>query len=103
MRGGAVATPGSWQTRVITTGVRMTPHREQGTHRARVVSHPAVRGPPSCSACAGDNEKEALLQAHHPVAHVRSDGDHNSLTPSMRFGPRARPHSQAAPGHPRGR
>lgn len=57
MRGGAAATLSLWGARVIMTGERMTPHREQGTHRARVVSHPAVRGPSSCSACAGDNEE----------------------------------------------
>ena len=62
-------------TRVIMTGERMTPRREQGTHRARVVSHPAGGGPSGCSACAGDNEEGALLQARRPVAHARSDGD----------------------------
>lgn len=71
----------------------------RGTLSATLVSHPAEGGSLGCSACASDNEEEALLQARRPVAHARSDGNH-SLTPSIRLRPRTRPHHQAAPGHP---
>ena len=44
VREGAASTPGSWGTRVIMTGVRMTPRRETGTHRARLMVAPAMEG-----------------------------------------------------------